>query len=172
MPKLPEVLPGLIVTEGNTYNFNVDVFLQVYKEFSGIAAPIIQMQGNAAIAYLSCCAFCNMYAYAVSLLTAHRLARIYNIGAAYDANGMQDQSSTELGTSKSASTTSLSESSTPLGLVTGGDPFTSELATTRYGLILLQLIETLVPAADIATGASLGREIYTGPPWPVISPGY
>lgn len=172
MPKLPEVFPGLIVTEDNTYTFVVDVFLQVYKEFGEISPPMIQMQGNAAIAYLNRCAFGNMYAYAVALLTAHRLARIYNIGMVYSALDMHDQSTTELGTSKSASTTSLSEGSTPLGLVTGGDPFTSELATTRYGLILLQLIETLVPAADIATGASLGREVYTGPPWPVISPGY
>lgn len=86
-------------------------------------------------------------------------------------NGLEDMASTEQGTNLSASSSSLTESSQAMQLANSDDPFSAELASTRYGLQLLALIKVLVPPADLVSGQPMGRYIYNLQ-WPPVNSGY
>jgi len=152
-------------------SFDVTVFLGVYDEFANISTGRIALVGTAAISLLNQAAFGRQWQLAVALLTAHRLAIAYNIAKAAEGLGKNDQSSTNETTSISASTSSLSEGYSQLALANDAtDAFTTDLARTGYGLELLALIETLIPAGEIVHGVPLGRQ-RNAAPWPV-SAGY
>lgn len=167
----PVPMKDLISCVGGFMSFSVEIFLETYPEFGRLEPNIVQMQGDTSIAYLNYRAFGRMYALAVALLTAHRLATTYDILDELDANGKTNLVDTSVGTSNSASTSSLSEGSTPLGLVTGDDPFNADLARTGYGLQLLVLIKTWISPGEIVLGAQLGR-YYGATQWPPPDSGY
>lgn len=167
----PIPFDGLVVCDGSgAMSFDVTVLLGVYDEFANISAGRIALAGTAAISLLDQTAFGRQWQLAVALLTAHRLAIAYNIAKAAEGLGKNDQSSTNETTSISASTSSLSEGYSQLALANANDAFTTDLARTGYGLELLALIETLIPAGEIVHGAPLGRQ-QNAAPWPV-SAGY
>lgn len=171
MIKKPIPYNGVTFVTDNTWDFNVERFLQLFKEFSKLEPDIVYEYGLDAIALLRPCSFGRFFNKAVALYTAHRLARTYNLGDAFMQNGMEDQSSTEQGANLSASTNSLTESSQAMQLANGDDPFTSELASTRYGLQLLALIRVLIAPADLVKGEPLGNYIYNLQ-WPPVNAGY
>lgn len=152
-------------------SFNPPAFVTYFKEFAQVDALALQLEGDTSVSMLSLCAFGRMYGLAVSLMTAHRLALYYDLSDVYESEGLQDQSTTEIGTNLSASTSSLSEGATPLGLINGDDPFTVDLAKTRYGLRLLALIATWISPVDIVTGTQIGKP-YGAMQWPPPDSGY
>lgn len=171
MPSKPTPMSGIVYVKDGVYDFNTAVFISYYPEFSRIETMTVYGVGVASVALLSVPTFGRMYDKAVALYTAHRLARLYEMASAYEDAGMQDQASSEITTSVAASTSSLNEGSTPLQLATGDDPFTADLATTRYGLELLALIKVWVAGGELVSGAQIGRPLY-GMQWPPVNSGY
>lgn len=169
--KKPVPLNGLIGCDNGVMSFDVEVFRASYEEFAGLKDSTLRMYGDQSIAFLRVYAFGNMYQLAVALLTAHRLARTFKMGDAYDGAGMNDLSDTAEGTNISASTSSLSESKTPLALMNGDNAFNADLSRTEYGLQLLALIKTWVPAGEIVCGLPVGKPLGVTP-WPPVDAGY
>lgn len=169
--KKPTPMDGLITCVDGTLTFVDEKFLEYYPEFSRVPSFVVNASGTTSIALLRESSFGKMFQLAVSLITAHRLATLYDLSADYSEGGMKDQSNSEAGTNISASTGSLSQGSTPLSLVMGDDPFTVDLASTKYGLQLLALIRTWVPSADIVGGSPVGRFMYSLQ-WPPVNAGY
>ena len=169
--KKPIPMDGILTCVDGTLTFVDEKFLEFYPEFSRIPFFAVHMSGTTSIALLREGSFGQMFQLAVGLLTAHRLATLYNLSDEYSEGGMKDQSNSEAGTNISASTGSLSQGSTPLSLVMGDDPFTVDLASTKYGLQLLVLIRTWIPAADIVGGSPVGRFMYSLQ-WPPVNAGY
>ncbi len=171
MPAKPTPMNGIVYVKEGVYDFNTAIFMSYYPEFDRLQTMVVYGVGVASISLLSIPAFGRMYDKAVALHTAHRLARLYDMASAYEDAGLQDQSSSEITTNTSASTSSLSEGSTPLQLATGDDPFSADLATTRYGLELLALIRVWVPGGELVSGEQIGRPLY-GMQWPPVNSGY
>lgn len=171
MPSKPTPMSGLVYVKDGVYDFNTAIFVAYYPEFARLDTMTVYGVGLASVSLLSVPAFGRMYDKAVALYTAHRLSRLFDMASAYEDAGMLDQSSTEITTNTSAATSSLSEGSTPLQLATGDDPFSADLATTRYGLELLALIKVWVPGGEVVTGAQIGRPLY-GMQWPPVNSGY
>lgn len=169
--KKPVPMDGLVVVIDDYYQLSVDKFVEYYPEFANLQQTAISVTGDTAVSMLSVCNFGRMFQYAVGLLTAHRLAQLFDLSAEYDNEGKRDQATTEIGTSLSASTSSLSEGSSPLALVNSDDPFVSDLAQTKYGLQLLALIRMWIPGTSVVTGQSLGSGFYGGQ-WPPPNSGY
>lgn len=169
--KKPIPMDGLVTCVDGALAFVDEKFLEYYPEFSRVPSFAVSTSGTTSIALLRESSFGQMFQLAVGLLTAHRLASLYDLSEEYSEGGMKDQSSSEVGTNISASTGSLSQGSTPLSLVMGDDPFMVDLASTKYGLQLLALIRTWVPAADIVGGSPVGRFMYSLQ-WPPVNAGY
>lgn len=169
--KKPIPMDGIVTCVDGELTFVDEKFLEFYPEFSRVPSMSVNTSGTTSVAILRECSFGPMLQLAVGLLTAHRLATLYDLGEAYTEGGMNDQSSSEVGTNISAATGSLSQGSAPLSLVMGDDPFTVDLAGTKYGLQLLALISTWIPAADIVGGRPIGRFLYSLQ-WPPVNAGY
>ncbi len=148
-------MEGIAVCKEGLFDFCVEEFLNYFKEFSKLDYWAIYGAGSASVALLRYESFGRMFDLAVGLYTAHRLALLYDLSEAYDENGMSDQSNTNIPSSISASTSQLSESSAPLTLATSDDPFTADLATTKYGIQLLALIRVWIPGGEIVKGAPM-----------------
>lgn len=169
--KKPVPFDGLVQCIAGTFSFNSEMFLAVYDEFEQLAQAKITLAGNSAIALLNNKVFGIFWQQAVALLTAHRLAISYNVGSGYENAGKNDMSSTTIATSISASTSSLSEGSSLLGLTNSDDPFTADLSRTAYGLELLGLIKNLIPAGEIVKGCPIPYNCGEYGQWP-SSAGY
>lgn len=167
----PVPFNGVIVCRDGTLTFDPAVFLVTFPEFSKLTEGTIVSFGEQSISFLSQGSFGVMFPLAVALLTAHRLATTYDLSDEYSSEGKNDQTSTEVGASKTATTSSLSEGSQPLALVMGDDPFTIDLARTNYGLQLLALIKTWVPGGELVEGIQIGAPVGTMQ-WPPVNAGY
>lgn len=162
----PIPMNGLVLCKDGQLSFSTSVFLSAYAEFNNVPETALMLQGETSIAFLSTSSFGRFYQLAVALLTAHRLATTYDIKASLDADGKTDTTSTTVGTSISASTSSLSESATPISLATGDDAFSADLARTGYGLQLLSLLKMVVSPAEIVQGRRVIRNVYATN-WPL-----
>lgn len=130
--------------------FDVDAFLKVFKEFSGIEADTVQFYGDISIDFLDLGAWGEKwYMRGVYLLTAHALAMRYPIDGYEDEQGnkvsLLPANDTIQVTSKSAGTGSLSESGQAVYKSSTPSAWLDTLSQTRYGLQLLALIEMLFP---------------------------
>lgn len=137
---------------GSTYAFSSIAFITYFPEFKNIDPTIMEATGLLSVSMLRESTFGKMFPTAVALYTAHRLATRYDMGDAYDTEGLSNQSSTGEGTSVSASTSSLSESVQPNSLTSSDDPFTNDLAQTKYGLQLLALMKAWISPGDMSYG--------------------
>lgn len=169
--KKPVPFDGLCVCTSGTMHIDVVKFVEFFPEFAELKNAVMETYGDVAIALLRQSAFGTFWQYAVGLLTAHRLAESFDLSDGYAEAGKSDQSSTEVGTNVSASSSSLSTGSTPLSLATGDDAFAADLARTKYGLELLALIRTLVSPVTLTRGAPVGRFLYTMQ-WPPANTEY
>lgn len=160
----PIPMDGLVILVDNVYTFVVDRFKNSYIEFSSVADDTVLTYGTYSVSLLNRHNWGRFWQQAVALLTAHQLAKTQMID--YDQSGMTDQSSSGVVTSKSASTSSLSESNSVSALLTGDDPLAADLAQTQYGLQLLSLINLIMPIADLVSGGPLGHAIYSQYGWP------
>lgn len=149
--------------------FDVDKFLAVFPEFGDIPSARIEFIGEWGEDFLSKTAFGKWWERAVWLFVAHRLATQFDISAKVaelgevgaDAYGM-------LTTSQSASTSSLSESKTASAFANSDNPLYFDLSKTRYGIMLLELIELLMPGGLLVCSGDGGffRGDYRyGPRW-------
>lgn len=133
--------------------FSYDSFIAIFPEFSGIPAERISFVYDFGKDLLNEQAFGKWYDRAVMLYVAHRLATQYNIDAVVTSEGMVSPS--EFGmisSSKSASTSSLSEGKTPSVFANSDNPLYFDLSKTRYGIMLLALIDLLMPGGYVVYG--------------------
>ena len=169
--KKPVSFDGLLTCVNDVLHIDVAKFVEIFPEFGELTNATMERYGDTAIALLNSGEFGQFYQLAVGLLTAHRLALTFDLSAGYESAGKKDQTSTEVGTNVSASSSSLSTGSTPLSLVTGDDPFAADLARTKYGLELLALIRTLISPVTLTAGMPVGRYLYTMQ-WPPANTNY
>ena len=159
--KKPIPMDGMVTCVDGELTFVDEKFLEFYPEFSRVPSMSVNTSGTTSVAILRECSFGPMFQLAVGLLTAHRLATLYDLGEAYTEGGMKDQSSSEVGTNISAATGSLSQGSAPLSLVMGDDPFTFDLSVTKHGHQLLSFISTWMLDADIDAYRSFVPFLYS-----------
>lgn len=136
--------------------FCVVKFLEEYPEFApggpetkGISQGAICATGNREDGIVSDHSFGDLREHAVFLRTAHRLALRFNIGAQYGKNGMRNGASSAITTSKSASNSSLSESSELNAFVRSDNPIWADFGRTTYGLEYLSLLEETLPSSQV-----------------------
>lgn len=167
MAQKPIPLDGLVYIQEGRLAFKASVFLSVYDEFSHISEGRLVMEGQTSIALLNQQAFGSFYQLAVALLTGHRLAIAYD-SSSDTATGKKDLSSTNISTSLSASTSSLSEGSSILSLTNSDDPLTADLSRTGYGLQLLGLLKNIIPAGEIVHGCPMNALAAGAGQWPSV----
>lgn len=167
----PIPLKAVFTCKDGVLSLNVAEFIAAYPEFNKLPEPAISAAGDIAIDMLSLLMFGRRYALAVSLLTAHRLAVTYNIEAGLTDAGKQESIGTAVTTNIAASSSSLSQGSTPLAFAVGDDPFNAELARTGYGLQLLELIQLFVSPGELVQGKRIGYEVGAAI-WPPPNAGY
>lgn len=160
----PVPMDGLVVLVRDVYTFMVDRFWQSYGEFRGVPMDSVLTWGTYSVSLLNMGNWGRFYQQAVALLTAHQLAKVYQVD--YDSGNMRDQGTSGIVTSKSANTSGMSESNSVSALLTGDDAFTADLAQTQYGLQLLALIEVLMPIASLVSGEPLRGNVYSQYGWP------
>ena len=160
----PVPMDGLVVLVNNEYTFTVDRFWQSYREFRSIAFDNVLMWGTYSVSLLNMDNWGRFYQQAVALLTAHQLAKVFQVD--YDGDGMRDQASTGIVTNKSANTSGMSEANSVSALLTGDDAFAADLAQTQYGLQLLALIKVVMPIASLVNGEKLRGNAYSQYGWP------
>ena len=121
--------------------FNTTKFLEEYPEFGGITQTAVTATGEREDSIVSDHSFGDLREHAVFLRTAHRLAIRFNIGTRYGLNGLRNGASSAITTSKSASNSSLSESSELNAFVRSDNPIWADFGRTSYGLEYLSLLE-------------------------------
>lgn len=133
--------------------FSYDNFIAIFPEFSGIPKDRVSFVYEFGKDFLNEQAFGKWYDRAVMLYLAHRLATQYNIDATVTSEGMVSPNEFGMmGSSKSASTSSLSESKTPSVFANSDNPLYFDLSKTRYGMMLLELIDLLMPGGYVVYG--------------------
>lgn len=134
--------------------FNYDTFIAIFPEFASIPRERVAFVYEFGADLLNPNAFGKWYDKALMLYIAHRLATQYNIDATVSKEGMVSPNEYGMFTSsKSASTSSLSESKSASGFMNSDNPLYFDLAKTRYGVMLLELIDLLMPGGYVVYGA-------------------
>lgn len=162
----PVPMDGLVLLDAGVYTFQPSRFIEVYQEFASVSEAVLMTYGTYSVALLNRATWGWFWEQAVALMTAHQIAKTQGID--YESAGMRDQSSAGVVTSKSASTSSLSESGTVSALSTGDDPLSVDLSQTQYGLQLLALIHLIMPISDVVTGGPLYQPGYNQYGWPKV----
>ena len=129
--------------------FDYSSFIAVFPEFTSIGATTVTFVGDFADEFLSKGAWGKWHTRAVWLLTAHKLALRYDVSPALAAIGMNQQSAQTIPLARKASTSSLSESGMASSLAKSDSAWLYDLSRTNYGIDLLELIELLMPAAQV-----------------------
>ena len=124
--------------------FRYDDFIGEYPEFSEIQTNIVETTGKVENCILSETYWGCLRCHALHLRTAHRLALRFNIGKIYKQLGMKNGSNSAQTTSKSASNSSLSESSELNAFARSENPVWAE-----YGLEYLRLLEEVMPEGNV-----------------------
>lgn len=136
--------------------FDVNVFLTHYPEFIQINPSAITSIGERQDNILSDVSWGNLRQDALFLRTAHRLALRFNVGKQYQINGMRNGSNSAMVTSKSASNSSLSESSELNAFARSENPIWADFGRTEYGLEYLRLLEETMPEGNVILSRSVG----------------
>lgn len=136
--------------------FDVNVFLTYYPEFIQINPCAITNVGGREDNILSDVSWGNLRQDALFLRTAHRLALRFNVGKQYQINGMRNGSNSAMVTSKSASNSSLSESSELNAFARSENPIWADFGRTEYGLEYLRLLEETMPEGNVILSRSVG----------------
>jgi len=134
--------------------FDVNIFLTEYPEFIQVNECAIVRTGQREDDIVSETSFGNLREHAVFLRTAHRLALRFNVGKQYKINGMRNQASTGITTSKSASNASLSESTEVNSFARSDNPLWADFGRTEYGLEYLALLEETMPYSKVVYSRS------------------
>lgn len=135
--------------------FDVNVFLTEYPEFVQVTPCAIIKTGTREDDIVSESSFGDLREHAVFLRTAHRLALRFNIGKQYKINGMNNGASSGITTSKSASNSSLSESTELNAFVRSDNPLWADFGRTTYGLEYLSLLEETLPHSQVVYSRSV-----------------
>lgn len=129
--------------------FDVMHFLCVFPEFNGLEQAAVEFTGKREDNIVSEKYFGDLRQHAVFLRTAHRLALRFNIGTIYKTKGLRNGASSAITTSKSASNSSLSESSELNAFVRSDNPIWVDFGRTEYGLEYLSLLEETMPQSQV-----------------------
>lgn len=129
--------------------FDTNKFLTEYPEFADITQTAVTATGQREDDIVSDHAFGNLREHAVFLRTAHRLALRFNIGKQYGLKGLRNGATTGITTSKSASNSSLSESTELNAFVRSDNPLWADFGRTEYGLEYLSLLEETLPQSQV-----------------------
>lgn len=135
--------------------FDSAIFLSIYPEFSQVPQCAVEGVGNHEDMVLSDTAWGDLRQHALFLRTAHRLAVRYNIGKNYRANGLNNGANSGIVTSKSASNSSLSESTELNAFVRSENPIWADFGRTTYGLEYLSLLEENMPESKVVYSRSV-----------------
>lgn len=142
-----------MINEQEVPTFVVEDFLAVYPEFNKINTTSIQFLGDISYSLLPINVWGDKWhQHACYLLTAHNLAMRFPIDSIENEDGtiteLNDVNNTLQITSHSAGTGSLSESGTAI-YSNSDSAFLSNLAQTKYGLMLISLMELVLPSGYI-----------------------
>lgn len=118
--------------------YNIDLFLQIYPEFSDVPQAAVEYELGLANRLLSDYSWGEYRNDALYLRAAHYLGVKFNIGLALKTRGMNGTSSA-LTTSMAASNASLSKGSALNAFVTSENPIWADFGRTTYGLEYLSL---------------------------------
>lgn len=129
--------------------FDVMTFLAEYPEFANITQTAVNATGQREDNVVSDKYFGDLREHAVFLRTAHRLALRFNIGTIYKTNGLRNGASSGITTSKSASNSSLSESTELNAFVRSDNPIWADFGRTNYGIEYLSLLEETMPHSQV-----------------------
>lgn len=129
--------------------FDTNKFLAEYPEFADIIQTAVTATGQREDDIVSDHAFGNLREHAVFLRTAHRLALRFNIGKQYGIKGLRNGATTGITTSKSASNSSLSESTELNAFVRSDNPLWADFGRTEYGLEYLSMLEETLPQSQV-----------------------
>lgn len=129
--------------------FRYDDFIGEYPEFSEIQTNIVETTGKVEDCILSETYWGCLRCHALHLRTAHRLALRFNIGKIYKQLGMKNGANSAQTTSKSASNSSLSESSELNAFARSENPVWADFGRTEYGLEYLRLLEEVMPEGNV-----------------------
>jgi len=135
--------------------FDVSMFIQEYPEFEEVNEGAILSVGKREDCILSDTAWGYLRCHALFLRTAHRLALRFNISKGYKDNGMRNQATSGMTTSKSASNASLSESSQLNSFAQSDNPIWADFGRTEYGLEYLHLLEETMPEGNVILSRSV-----------------
>lgn len=122
-------------------DFDINVFLTMYPEFVQVDKCAIEAVGTREDMIVSDSSWGELRQHALFLRIAHRLALRFNIGKQYKRYGMRDSANSGMVTSKSASNSSLSESSQLNAFAQSDNPIWADFGRTAYGLEYLSLLE-------------------------------
>lgn len=122
-------------------SFDSFAFKSMYPEFEGIDNCAVVGIGTREDMIVSDSSWGELRQHALFLRVAHRLALRFNIGKIYKQKGLRDSASSGIVTSKSASNSSLSESSQLNAFVQSDNPIWADFGRTIYGLEYLSLLE-------------------------------
>lgn len=129
--------------------FDTNTFLAEYPEFADITQTAVTATGQREDDIVSDHAFGDLRQHAVFLRTAHRLALRFNIGKQYGIKGLRNGATTGITTSKSASNSSLSESTELNAFVRSDNPLWADFGRTEYGLEYLSMLEETLPQSQV-----------------------
>lgn len=131
--------------------FDVMTFWHEYPEFNSIEQAAVTAAGNREDSIVSDTAFGDLREHAVFLRTAHRLALRFNIGKQYGVKGLRNGANSGITTSKSASNSSLSESTELNAFVRSDNPLWADFGRTLYGMEYLSMLEENLPVSQVVT---------------------
>jgi len=140
--------------------FDYDKFLSCFPEFNAISPDAVRHIGCVEDCILSDTAWGKIRCYALNLRVAHRLALRYNIGKEASAQGVRNGSGSGIVTSKSASNSSLSESTELNSFVRSDDPIQADFGRTMYGLEYLRLLAELMERGNVIISKDVRNVIY------------
>lgn len=135
--------------------FDINVFLNCYPEFVQVNKCAISGVGEREDMIVSDFSFGELRNHALFLRIAHRLALRFNIGKQYALNGMKDGSQSGMVTSKSASNSSLSESTELNSFARSDNPLWADFGRTSYGLEYLSLLEECMAESMVVYSRSV-----------------
>lgn len=129
--------------------FDVMTFTHEYPEFNVVEKSAVTTTGNREDSIVSDTAFGDLREHAVFLRTAHRLALRFNVGKQYGIKGLRNGASSGITTSKSASNSSLSESTELNAFVRSDNPLWADFGRTLYGMEYLSMLEETLPQSQV-----------------------
>lgn len=136
-------------------DFEINTFLTMYPEFVQIDKCAISGIGQREDMIVSDTSWGELRQHALFLRIAHRLALRFNVGRQYRAGGLNNAANSGIVTSKSASNSSLSESTELNAFVRSDNPLWADFGRTAYGLEYLSLLEENMPESKVVYSRSV-----------------